>query len=129
MNVTVLIITHGDIGSALVRTTTKVMGELPLPTIVVNTEENADPETLLPKLHHLIDNVGTPEGILILTDLFGSTPSNVAKALNNEFDTKIICGVNLPMLMRIMNYANSTLDQLVEKALAGGKDGVREAHN
>jgi PTS system mannose-specific IIA component len=126
MSVNILIISHNDIGAALVKTATKVFDELPLPTTVVNIEADTDPEILLPKLRKLVKNIGANAGILILTDLFGSTPSNIAKALKNNANIRIVCGLNLPMLMRVMNYPNATIDELAEKALSGGREGVIE---
>lgn len=126
MSVTILIICHDQIGEVLVHTATKVMDALPLPTQIINIDNNTDPEKLLPKLRQLIEAVSTPEGVLILTDLFGSTPNNIAKALKNKFNIRIISGINLPMLMRVLNYPHLTLDELVEKALSGGREGVIE---
>lgn len=122
----VLIISHEDIGSSLVQIATKAFDELPLPTTVVNVDPNIDPEKLLPKLKHLIKNIAASDGILILTDLFGSTPSNIAKALQSEANARIVCGLNLPMLMRVMNYPTLSLDELAEKAVSGGREGIRE---
>ena len=126
MSISVLIISHEEIGKSLMHAATKVLGELPLSTIVINIQSDTNPEELLPKLHELIENVGTPEGILILTDLFGSTPNNIAKALKEKFHVRIVSGLNLPMLMRVMNYPRCNLDELAKKALSGGRDGIIE---
>ncbi len=67
------------------------------------------------------------QGFLILTDLFGSTPSNIASRLQQfqESDKiRIVAGLNLPMLIRVMNYPHLALDELTQKAVSGGKDGV-----
>lgn len=129
MSVTTLIISHDEIGQALVHTATKVMGELPLPTIVIDIEPDTDPDVLIPKLYKLIEDVSTPEGVLILTDLFGSTPSNIANALKDDFNVRVVSGLNLPMLLRVMNYPNANIAELTEKALSGGREGVREDIN
>ena len=124
MTVSVLIISHEDIGAALTQTATKAFEELPLPTTVVNVSSDHDPEELLPKLKNLVKNIGSDDGVLILTDLYGSTPSNIAKALQSESNVRLVSGLNLPMLMRVMNYPNLPLDELTEKAVSGGRDGV-----
>jgi len=126
MSISVLIISHEEIGNALVQTATKTFHELPLPTTVVNVESNADPDVLLPKLQRLIKNIGETDGILILTDLHGSTPSNIATALQKEGNVRMICGLNLPMLMKVMNYPDLSLDELAEKAISGGREGIIE---
>ena len=64
---------------------------------------------------------------MVLTDLFGATPSNIASKLQKKQEKDEICivtGLNLPMLIRVMNYATLTLGELREKAVSGGKDGV-----
>ncbi len=126
MSISILIISHEEIGSALVQTVTKTFHELPLPTTVVNVESNTDPEILLPKLQRLTENIGKNEGILILTDLYGATPSNIAQALKKAGNIRMICGLNLPMLMKVMNYPDLSLDELAEKAISGGREGVIE---
>lgn len=124
MSVSVLIISHEEIGAALIQTVTKAFEELPLPTTVVSVSSNDDPELLIPKLKQLVKNIGSAAGILILTDLFGSTPSNIAKALQEEAKVRIVSGLNLPMLMRVMNYPDLPLEELAEKAISGGREGV-----
>jgi PTS system mannose-specific IIA component len=126
MSISVLIISHEEIGNALVQTATKAFHELPLPTTVVNIESNTDPDDLLPKLQRLIKSIGETDGILILTDLYGSTPSNIATALQKEGNVRMVCGLNLPMLMKVMNYPDLSLDELAEKAISGGREGIIE---
>lgn len=124
MSISVIIISHDDVGHALVQTTTKNFVELPLPTTVVNVDFNTDPEVLLLKLERLVKNLAKEEGLLILTDLFGSTPGNIAQALQN-INVRIVSGLNLPMLMRVMNYPNLGLNELAGKAVSGGREGVQ----
>jgi len=124
MTVTILIISHEEIGEALVQTATNAFEELPLPTTVVNVNRDCDPDKLISKLKNLLNNIKSDEGVLILTDLFGSTPSNIAKALRSGIDMKMVSGLNLPMLMRVMNYPDLSLSKLSEKAISGGRDGV-----
>lgn len=63
---------------------------------------------------------------LILTDVFGATPSNIAQRLADGTAVKIVTGVNVPMLWRSINYADEPIDQLVARALAGGTQGVMQ---
>ena len=62
--------------------------------------------------------------MLVLTDLFGSTPSNIANRLINSHNVSVVSGVSVPMLLRIMNYPDSQLDKLGEIAVSGARDGV-----
>jgi mannose PTS system EIIA component len=62
----------------------------------------------------------------VLTDIFGATPSNIAHKLVDGVNTKLIAGVNLPMLLRTVTYRHEPLDSLVARAIAGGIQGVMQ---
>ncbi len=130
MSVSVLIISHEEIGSALLNTVKTTLGsQLPLSVATVELQPEADPEVLIPKLKKVVKALNQGGGVLILTDLFGSTPSNIAQELQDEADIRIITGLNLPMLLRVMNYAQLDLDALAEKALKGGQAGIIECEH
>lgn len=69
------------------------------------------------------------QGILILTDMFGSTPSNIACAVSDRNDIRIVSGLNLPMLIRVLNYPSLSLEELELKAISGGQEGVVRCHH
>ena len=121
MAVSLLIITHENIGTSLVDTATTMLGVTPLHIDVIGVEKNANPDELLEQAKDLIKkNTDT----LVLTDMYGSTPSNIACHLQDQGSVRIVSGINLPMLVRILNYPRLGIDELVNKALSGGKDGV-----
>lgn len=124
MPVTVLLITHEEIGTALLQAAEQTLGDLPLECTVISVKDNTDPEELLPRLQQFIQQTDMGNGLLILTDLYGSTPSNIAKNLQNDSNIRVISGLNLPMIIKIMNYAKLSLDELAAKAIYGGKQGV-----
>lgn len=124
MAVTVLLITHEEIGTALLQAAEKTLGELPLESTVISVKENTDPDELLPRLKQFIAQTDMGNGLLILTDLYGSTPSNIALSLQNDHNIRVISGLNLPMIIKIMNYAHLPLLELAQKAISGGKQGV-----
>jgi PTS system ascorbate-specific IIA component len=64
--------------------------------------------------------------VLVGTDLFGATPCNVAQKLVDGINSRLIAGVNLPMLLRAVTYRNESLDALVTRAVAGGTQGVMQ---
>ena len=66
---------------------------------------------------------------MILTDMFGSTPSNIAKEFSRYKNVKIVSGINLSMLLNIFNYPDLNLDNLAVKAIEGGRDGVLEIND
>ncbi len=124
MSVNILIITHDDVGNALLQATKSTFGELPLSCKVIRIERGIDPDKVIRQLKKTIQKTATNDGVLILTDVFGSTPSNIAQALHDNPQTRLIAGLNLPMLIRIMNYPNLNLNELANKALTGGREGV-----
>lgn len=123
--VNVIIMAHEKIGAAFVHAITTALGELPLPTTVITVSYHVDPDEIIVKTKKMIHQMSQAPGFLILTDLFGATPSNIASSLQQSHDNiYVVTGLNLPMLIRVMNYAHLTLPELVEKALSGGKDGI-----
>jgi len=124
MNVGLLIITHNDVGRVLLEATIGMLGVQPMPAAVLGVTLDKDPDVMLDRAHQLIREVDKGDGVLVLTDLFGSTPSNIASALQHNHHAIVIAGINLPKLLRVMNYPKLSLLELSEKALSGARDGV-----
>lgn len=125
MSVAVLIITHYEVGHALVNALKTTYGDtLPLTLETFEVRPDADPDHLIPGLKTIIKSLDQGDGVLILTDLFGATPSNIAYELQKERYTEIVTGLNLPMLIRVMNYPSLSLSCLAEKAMQGGQAGI-----
>lgn len=125
MTIGLLIITHNQIGADLVDTATSMLGVCPLATEVLSVSQTcADPEVLLRKARQHIDGLDRGNGVLVLTDIYGSTPSNIAHHLIEEGRVKVVSGINMPMLIRVLNYPRLSLTELTDKALSGGKDGI-----
>jgi mannose PTS system EIIA component len=130
MSVGLVIITHNRIGAELLATASTTLGGCPLAAAVLPVSSDADPEQLTGKARQMIGEVDQGEGVLVLTDAYGSTPSNVAMRLAQTGAVQVVAGINLPMLLRILNYPRLRLPELTEKALTGGRDGILlcEAH-
>lgn len=124
MSIGLLIITHNDVGQVLLDTATTMLGVQPLPVALLGVAADRDPDALLDRAHQLARDVDSGDGVLVLTDLFGSTPSNIATALQRDHRIIVVAGLNMPMLLRVMNYPKLGLAELAEKALSGGRDGV-----
>jgi len=119
-----LLITHEALGDALLHNAASTLGHCPLPTEVLAVGRDSDPEERRQRAAELACQLNDGDGVLVLTDMYGSTPSNIACSLANLATVRIIAGVNLPMLIRVFNYATLDLDTLSDKALSGGHDGV-----
>lgn len=124
MSVGLLIITHDDVGRVLLDATVGMLGSQPIPAALLAVSADKDPDAMLDYAHQLASEVDNGDGVLVLTDLFGSTPSNIASALQRNHHVQVIAGLSLPMLLRVMNYPKLSLMELAEKALSGGHDGV-----
>jgi len=127
MKVGLLIISHDGLGQALLDTVTTTLGCCPMEVRLLSVSRNADPDVLGEQARHFAREVDHGNGLLVLTDIFGSTPSNIACRLQDLPAVRVVAGVNLPMLFRIFNYPELGLDALTEKALSGGRDGVMAA--
>ena len=124
MTVGVLIITHEHFGEAVLKNTLHILGMCPLKTRTLSIPFNADPDECLQEARDLVQSLNEGDGVLVLTDLYGATPSNIAHRLVQLEPVKIITGLNMPMMMRVMNYPTLTIEQLVDKAVSGGQEGV-----
>jgi len=124
MTVGVLIITHGNIGESLLDTAIKTLGFCPLQTETLSTPQNVDVDEIDALAEIMCTRLNEGKGVLVLTDMYGSTPSNIANRLIRRPEVSVVSGVNLPMLIRVMNYPYLSLPELINKALTGGHDGI-----
>jgi len=124
MTVGVLIITHDNIGSSLLDTANDMLGSCPLQLQVLRVTRASHPDALRAQAQTLINSLDTGHGVLVLTDMYGSTPSNVACYAADRKQVQIVAGLNLPMLIRVLNYSRLNLTELTQKAISGGRDGV-----
>ena len=124
MSIGVLLITHPGVGSALLHTATRIFGSCPLGTKCLEVPAGAHLEPLLDKAAELMLALDQGDGVLIVSDLYGATPCNIACRLADTGRAAVLAGVNLSMLLRVYNYPNEDLDTLCEKAFEGGLRGV-----
>lgn len=120
----ILIIAHGGLGKSLSDCAQHVLGKTPeqFRYLAVNTQD--DPAELLPKARDLINTLNSGSGVLVLSDMYGATPCNLVAKLIKAGEVAGVAGVNLPMIVRALNYRNASLAELVEKAINGGREGV-----
>ena len=101
-----------------------MLGGLPEGCESMAMSQADDPDEVLARARDRLEVLDSGAGVLILTDMFGSTPSNVASRVARARNARVIAGVNLPMLVRILNYRHLPLTEVVNKALSGGHDGI-----
>jgi PTS system ascorbate-specific IIA component len=119
----ILIVAHAPLASALRDCALHVFPECAAGVQALDIAPNASPEESLVLAKAAMAQLNTPE-VLLLSDVFGATPSNVAQKLNDGIDTRLLTGVNLPMLLRSVCYRHETLDALAARAQAGGSQGI-----
>jgi PTS system ascorbate-specific IIA component len=124
MGVGLILITHQNLGDTLLQTAQSMLGSLPQDCESMAMSQADDPDEVLARARERLEVLDSGAGVLILTDMFGSTPSNVASRVARARNARVIAGVNLPMLVRILNYRHLPLTELVNKALSGGHDGI-----
>ncbi len=130
-NVSVLLITHNRIGRALVETAQTMLHELPFRLALLPISQTCNPDKEVEVASDLCRQLDNGQGVLILTDAYGSTPSNIACRTAQKSDlpsTAVVAGVNLPMVLKIANYPNLPLQELADNAVAGGQRGVMHYH-
>jgi PTS system ascorbate-specific IIA component len=123
MSNSILIIAHAPLAHALRQCALHVFPDCGKDIAALDVQPNVSPEETLSSARIAVTELG-PRDMLVLTDVFGATPCNVAQKLVDGVRSRLIAGVNLPMLLRSMTYRNESLDALVSRAVAGGTQGV-----
>ena len=119
----ILIIAHAPLATALRDCALHVFPDCASGVLAIDVPPNEAPEDTLEVAAQALDRLGTPEALL-LTDVFGATPCNIAQKLTDGLHTRLLAGVNLPMLLRSVCYRHESLDALTARAQAGGVQGV-----
>ena len=121
----IFIIAHAPLATALRQCVLHVFPDNPAGVVALDVQSNTPPEETLAQARILFSQMGTSH-TLVLVDVFGATPCNVAQNLVDGVNSKLIAGINLPMLLRTVSYRHEPLDALVARALAGGTQGVMQ---
>lgn len=124
MSVGILLVTHGKLGQNLLETMRHMLGELPLRHDALEVHLVQNHEGLILQGQKLADRLDDGDGVLVLTDAFGSTPSNIANKLSAGRSVRVVSGINLPMLVRIFNYPRLALPEMAQCAVEGGQRGI-----
>ena len=126
MSNTIFIIAHAPLAQALRDCAMHVYAECAPTVLALDVVANAQPEDTLSQAQSLLAHVAQEEGLLVLTDIFGATPANIAQKVVQGRHAQLIAGVNVPMLFRAVCYRHESLDALVSRALSGGTQGVMQ---
>ena len=120
----ILLLTHEDLGEHLIRCASHVVGMKPPQLMALGVFIQDDPDAVLAKARDMIQQLDSGDGVLVLSDMFGATPCNIACRLAQPGKVECLAGANLPMLVRVLTYRNEPLSVVIEKGLSGGQRGV-----
>ena len=120
----VLLISHGAIGESLLASAEAILGAKQARVATLGVSRSDDPDKVLARARQLAAQLDEGAGLLVLTDMFGATPCNVAARLLADGRVEGVSGVSLPMLVRVLSARNGSLPAAVQRALSGGAEGV-----
>ena len=125
MSVGILLLTHEAMGDALIATARHILGRVPLKLEALAIPPGSDVDSALSDAAARVRALDAGDGVLVLTDVYGATPSNIAeRLLSLGLDVLRVSGLSLPMLLRVLNYPEQTLIELSQTAANGGRSGV-----
>lgn len=120
----ILLITHGNMGEALLENVCHILGNPPPSFVQLGVNAQDDPGAVQALAQQMLAQVDQGDGVLVMTDIYGATPSNIAVRLLQPGHIEGVAGVNLPMLLRILDHRKEPLAAVVARAVGGAKDGV-----
>jgi PTS system ascorbate-specific IIA component len=125
MTIGILLIAHAPLASALRECVMHVFPDADQGVLALDVQPTVEPEKTLNSARELMKQLGTKQ-VLVMTDIYGATPCNVAQKLVDGLDSKLVAGVNLPMAIKAVTYRNESLDGLVMRALAGATQCIMQ---
>ena len=120
----ILLVTHNGLGDSLVDCVKHVLGEVPRNLKALSVLAWDDPQKKLVEGEELIKELDAGSGVLILSDVYGATPSNIGRQLCRAERVEGVAGVNLPMLLRVVCSTNKVLPELAKIAIEGGRECI-----
>jgi PTS system ascorbate-specific IIA component len=128
MSVGIVIVTHGDTGATLLEVAEFILGESLAEIGFVPFRQSGDQLTTIAEVRAALARADSGDGVLVLSDLSGASPSNSVADVLEEHSGVLITGLNLAMLMSVWNYRREPLDLLARKAVESGRRGVKLLH-
>lgn len=125
MSIALFFITHEGIASNLLNMGESIIRKPNNNLSFIEVPMDADFDTMFNSIQSKLNKLNLNRGILFITDIYGGTPSNIAQLLATSYDANLISGVNLPMIIRLLNYRNETEQVLIQKALDGAHKGIQ----
>ena len=129
MSVTLLLVSHKGIASNLLETAFSIVNDRPANISYVEVPMDAPVDSMKNDIKKQLDQLDQSDEVLILTDIYGGTPSNIASCFISSKNTRLISGLNLAMIIKAINYRNLPLTELIEKIISGGRQSIEQHNN
>jgi mannose PTS system EIIA component len=124
MSAAILIVSHGEMGNALIDVAEKMIGHFPVQIDQVGIDFDTPIDQASQQVSTKLEKLNRGEGVLVLTDIFGATPSNVACQFQQSNKIAIVSGINLPMLLKVVSEPRLSLEEMRNRAIESGKTGI-----
>ena len=125
----IVLVTHERLGTQLLDIASAILCQCMTSVSRVEVPASIGPQLIgeyADRIRDTMTAANDGSGVLVLTDIHGATPDNLARHFSEQCDARVISGVNLPMLLRVLNYRQQALQQLCEIACSGGKSGIQQ---
>ncbi len=123
----ILLVTHNKIGEEILKSAEMIVGKCITSIRTISIPGNLKPDELgfyADDIRTTIESLETGGGVLILTDILGATPSNLVHYFSASHHVKIVAGLNLSMMIRVLNYADQPLELLAKIGIVGANKGI-----
>ena len=127
MSIALFFITHEGIASNLLNIGENIIQKENDNLAYHEVAMDADIDKSIENIEAKLSTLKLDKGVLFISDIYGSTPSNIAEKMAEKYHSHLINGVNLPMVIRLLNYRDQTEQSLLEKALAGARKGIQHS--
>lgn len=125
--ISIFIISHSEIANSFAYCLEHIMNRRVDNLVIMPVKKTEAPDAIEARAKEIIERqLAKADGVLVLCDIFGATPSNIATKLLQKGKVELITGLNLPMLIRAITYSNQSLDICIEKAIEGGVNGIMQ---
>lgn len=128
MSVALLLVSHEGIASNLLETASSIVNDRPVNMAYVEVPMDAPTDEIRQSIQNKLSQFDQDKEVLILTDIYGGTPSNLASCFISNKNIQLVSGLNLAMIIKAINYRTLPLDELIEKIIQGGRDSIAQ-HN
>ena len=122
----IIVVSHEPLGTALIHCTRHIFGRMPAQLAALDVIPDEDPEAAYQAARELIARINDGSGVLVLTDIFGATPSRIAARLAEPHRVMVLAGVNLPMLVKALNNRRVPVADMVQSLVSSAKAAILE---